>query len=115
MIRPVLSIVSGYCVVTGLDTITNDPKASLRRPSMWTCVFINDDYTPMIFVTQLLMEIFNQSQSDAHAIMLRVHHEGKASVGRYPKEIALLKADQCMAIAAAYQYPLQVIPSATNS
>jgi ATP-dependent Clp protease adaptor protein ClpS len=97
--------------MTELNTIINNAKPSLRRPSMWTCVFINDDYTPMVFVTQILIEVFNQSKNDADAIMMRVHQDGKASVGRYPKEIALLKADQAIAVAISYQYPLQVIPT----
>jgi ATP-dependent Clp protease adaptor protein ClpS len=93
-----------------IDTLTSvSPK--LQRPSMWTCVFINDDYTPMEFVTQILIELYNQSRSDAEAITLRVHLEGKSPVGSYPKDIAILKADQTIGAAVAYQYPLQVIPA----
>jgi ATP-dependent Clp protease adaptor protein ClpS len=93
-----------------IDTITST-GTKLQRPSMWTCVFINDDYTPMEFVTQILIELFHQAKSDAEAITLRIHQEGKSAVGHYPKDIAILKADQTLGAAFVHQYPLQVIPT----
>ena len=86
-------------------------RTELQRPSMWTCVFLNDDYTPMQFVTEILVELFHQSRSDAEEITMRIHHEGKSPVGRFPKDIAFLKTDQTISAATAYQYPLQVIPT----
>lgn len=87
------------------------PKAVLKRPPMYTCVFVNDDYTPMAFVVEMLISIFNQRLTDAEAIMLKVHKEGKASVGVYPKDIAIHKADETISVARKREYPLQVIPT----
>ena len=92
-----------------IDTVVK-PVTKLQRPAMWTCVFLNDDYTPMAFVTQVLIELFNQSRSDAEAITINIHTKGKSAVGSYPKEIAHLKADLTQGAARAYEYPLQVIP-----
>ena len=92
---------------TVFDTST---KPILRRPSMWTAVFVNDDFTPMQFVVQVLAMYFNQSFQDAQRIMLTVHTKGKASVGRYTYEVASHKADQTMLLAALSQHPLLVYP-----
>jgi ATP-dependent Clp protease adaptor protein ClpS len=77
---------------------------------MWTVVFLNDDYTPMVFVIQLLQLIFHKSAVEAEEIMLRVHREGMARVGYYTREIACHKADQAMGLASFAQHPLQVVP-----
>jgi ATP-dependent Clp protease adaptor protein ClpS len=91
------------------DTVTNT-TTQLQRPSLWTVLFLNDDYTPMAFVVQILTVIFHQSADDAQRIMLRVHQEGKARVGAYTYEVASHKTDQTMLLATMMQHPLQVYP-----
>ena len=92
------------------DSVTQT-RTALKRPSMWTCVFVNDDYTPMGFVIETLMEFFHLARAEAETITLEVHSRGKSAVGSFPKEIAQHKADQVMAAAAWRQFPLQVIPT----
>jgi ATP-dependent Clp protease adaptor protein ClpS len=92
------------------DVTTAMPRTALQRPAMWTCKFLNDDFTPMVFVIRILMEIFNQSRETAEAITRKIHETGMALVGSYPKDIAHLKCYQTVAIAQKQQYPLQVIP-----
>ena len=82
----------------------------LQPPSMWTVVFFNDDYTPMRFVIQMLVTIFHKSTEDAQRITFAIHHEGRAQVGSYTREVASHKADQVMWLANASQHPLQVYP-----
>lgn len=94
---------------TVFDTTT---KTNLRRPAMWTVILVNDDYTPMQFVVQVLVGVFNQSIEDAQRIMLTVHNQGKASVGSYTYEVASHKADQTMLLASISQHPLLVYPEA---
>jgi ATP-dependent Clp protease adaptor protein ClpS len=79
---------------------------------MYTCLFLNDDYTPMVFVIQVLTGVFNLSVDDATAIMLKIHIEGKANVGSYTFEVASHKADVSMALARQNQFPLLVSPEA---
>ena len=92
---------------TGFDTTT---KTSLRRPAMWTVILVNDDFTPMLFVVQVLVAIFNQSVADANRIMLAVHNQGKANVGSYTYEVASHKTDETMLLAVISQHPLLVYP-----
>jgi len=84
-------------------------KTRLKRPSMWTVVFLNDDYTPMSFVVQVLMTVFNQTPSAAQQIMMTVHTRGVAKVGHYTREIADQKVYETMRLAAVEQHPLHVV------
>lgn len=90
---------------TASDTAT---VTALQMPSMWTVVFLNDDFTPMQFVIHLLMSLFHKSSSEAGQITMEIHQEGRARVGVYTREVACNKADRAMAMASMAQHPLQV-------
>lgn len=77
---------------------------------MWTVVFLNDDFTPMQFVVQILVTLFHKAPDDAQRIMLLIHHEGSARVGSYTREVANHKVEQTMLTAYLVQHPLQVYP-----
>ncbi len=82
---------------------------ALDNPPMWHVIFLNDDFTPMDFVIEILIGVFNHSEAEATEIMLQVHHEGHAIAGTYVWEVAETKADQTMMIAQTQEYPLKVI------
>ena len=92
---------------TLLDTTT---KTDVRAPAMWTVVFLNDDFTPMQFVTHILVAIFHKSADEAEQITLAIHHEGRARVGSYTREVASNKAERAMLMAVLAEHPLQVFP-----
>ena len=81
------------------DTVETARVTKVQKPPMYTVVFLNDDYTPMVFVVHLLHTIFHKSLEEAQQIMLRVHREGAAKVGSYTCEVANHKADQAMGLA----------------
>ena len=56
-------------------------KTELKFPSRYNVVLINDDYTPMDFVIQLLIEIFNRSINEAKDITMQIHENGKGIAG----------------------------------
>lgn len=89
---------------TGLVTKTR-PKT--RRPSMYKVLLLNDDYTPMIFVVEILMRYFNKTQEDATRIMLDVHQNGVGVCGVYTFEVAETKVTQVIDMARRNQHPLQ--------
>jgi ATP-dependent Clp protease adaptor protein ClpS len=91
------------------DTVVKK-KTALKPPSMWTVVFLNDDFTPMEFVVHVLVTVFHKTVDEATQIMLLVHQQGKARVGSYTCEIATEKADRTMLLAVMSQHPLQVFP-----
>ena len=74
---------------------------------MYKVFLLNDDYTPMDFVIQILEIFFNKSPEDATNIMLQVHKSGVGLCGVYTFEIAETKVAQVMATARQAQHPLQ--------
>ena len=77
-----------------------------KRPSLYNVVLLNDDFTPMNFVVQILSDLFLQSYEDAMATMLEIHHHGRGIAGTYTKEIATEKSEDTMKIAKINKYPL---------
>ena len=81
-------------------------KTKLQKPKRHRVLLHNDDYTPMFFVVQVLLFVFNKSESDAQAIMLHAHTKGYAVAGVYTFEVAETKVDETMTHASEAQYPL---------
>lgn len=86
--------------------ITETSKPALKRPSLYKVVMMNDDFTPMDFVVEVLMSFFALTEEKATQVMLTVHTEGKAVCGVYTRDIAETKAAQVNQYAAECQHPL---------
>jgi len=83
-----------------------EAKPRLKRPPLYRVVLLNDDYTPMEFVVQVLQSIFGMDRSTATRIMLEVHTKGKGVCGVYTFEIAETKVAQVVSLAEQHQHPL---------
>ena len=83
------------------------PKAKTKRPSMYKVLLLNDDYTPMEFVVEVLMGIFKKSPEEATRIMLHVHQHGVGVCGVFTFEVAETKVTQVLDAARQNQHPLQ--------
>ena len=83
------------------------PRTRTKRPSMYKVLLLNDDYTPMEFVVEVLVRIFNKSSEDATRIMLHVHQHGVGVCGVFTYEVAETKVAQVMDAARQAQHPLQ--------
>jgi len=70
---------------------------------------LNDDYTPAMFVIEVLQQVFDQSQTAAYSTMLRVHHGGDACCGTFPSAIARSKIAETIGLARVRQYPLHCV------
>lgn len=81
-------------------------KAGLPPP-FYQVVMLNDDFTPMDFVVEVLQHYFYKSLEEATLVMLQIHHEGKGICGVYPKDIAQTKIELVMSAARKAQHPLQ--------
>ena len=82
-------------------------REETREPSMYKVLLLNDDYTTMEFVVQILMLVFNKSMEAATRIMLNVHRKGVGLCGVYPFEIAETKVDTVLALARENEFPLK--------
>lgn len=59
-------------------------KPALKRPARYRVVLLNDDYTPMDFVVDVLMKFFGMNEEKATQVMLLVHTQGKLYAGYIP-------------------------------
>lgn len=84
-------------------------KAKIEEPLQFQVIFFNDDFTTTDFVVSVLMVVFNKSQAEATALMLKVHHEGSAVVGIYSFDMAMSKANRATSIARHEGFPLKII------
>lgn len=88
------------------DLAVEEAKPKLKPPSMYKVWMLNDDYTPMDFVVEILEDFFNMGREQATRVMLVVHTEGKAVCGIFPQDIAETKATQVVEYARENQHPL---------
>ncbi len=90
----------------GIGVVEELAKPELKEPSMYKVVLLNDDYTPMEFVVEILQMFFNLNREKATQIMLAVHTTGKGTCGIYTRDIAETKSAQVNQYAQDNQHPL---------
>jgi len=83
-----------------------DSKPELKKPPLYKVVLLNDDYTPMEFVVEVLEVFFRMNREQATHVMLTVHTKGKGVCGIYTRDIAETKAAQVNQYARDNQHPL---------
>ena len=84
-------------------------SARLAPPPMYQVILLNDDYTPMEFVVNILERVFAKTPEQAEQLMLKVHYEGRAVCGVYPRDIAATKVEIVRQLAQSRQHPLQCV------
>lgn len=96
--------------------IRHKEEASLAEESMATTppplfrvLLLNDDYTPMDFVVNVLERIFHLDRERATVVMLKVHNEGVGLAGVFTRDIAEAKVQQVLRLARNHQHPLQCV------
>jgi ATP-dependent Clp protease adaptor protein ClpS len=82
-------------------------KQETKKPELYKVVLLNDDYTTMDFVIEVLETIFNKQPAEAFRIMMMVHTQGKGLCGVYPHEVAETKVDAVMEAARDNGFPLR--------
>lgn len=89
-----------------LDLAVEEARPKIKRPPLYRVVLLNDDFTPMEFVVDILESIFGMERTRATQVMLEVHTKGKGICGVYNFEIAETKVAQVMGLAKQHQHPL---------
>jgi ATP-dependent Clp protease adaptor protein ClpS len=82
-------------------------KVRTEKPSLYKVYILNDDFTPMDFVVDVLETIFNKGHEEALRIMLHVHHKGSGLCGVFTHDVAETKVSLVLRAARAAQHPLQ--------
>jgi ATP-dependent Clp protease adaptor protein ClpS len=83
-----------------------ESKPELKRPPLFKVVLINDDYTPMEFVVEVLEVFFRMNREQATHVMLTVHTQGKGVCGIFTRDIAETKSAQVNQYARENEHPL---------
>ncbi len=96
-------------MATKQESTTLLEKSKTKPPKLYKVVLLNDDYTTMEFVVEVLQTIFGMNRERATQVMLKVHQEGSAVCGIYPKDIAETKVDQVLAFARQHEHPLRCV------
>ncbi len=84
-------------------------STKLKQPPLFKVILLNDDYTSMDFVVDVLITIFHKEVEEAIDIMFSVHEKGRGVCGIYTKEIAETKVMQVSDLANEYEFPLRAI------
>ncbi len=82
-------------------------KPKLKKPRLYKVVLVNDDYTPMEFVVNILRHVFAMQEQEAISLMLIVHKSGRGVCGLFTREIAEMKVRDVLAVAKREGHPLQ--------
>lgn len=89
---------------TGL--VVEEAAPEVKQPPLYQVVLLNDDYTPMHFVVEVLERFFRMDRESATRVMLEVHMKGKGVCGVFTYEIAETKVAQVLGFSREHQHPL---------
>jgi ATP-dependent Clp protease adaptor protein ClpS len=88
------------------DLAVQQTTPALAKPPLYKVIILNDDYTPMDFVVEILENFFYMDREQATRIMLTIHTDGHAVAGIYTRDIAETKAAQVIDYAQDNEHPL---------
>lgn len=86
--------------------ISTKEEVSVKKPSDFAVILMNDDYTPMEFVVEVLRDIFGKNEAQAESVMMEIHTKGQGVAGVYNFDIAETKAVQVVDLARKQDFPL---------
>ncbi|MDC9714939.1 MAG: ATP-dependent Clp protease adapter ClpS [Gammaproteobacteria bacterium] len=92
-----------------LETSTKTAKPKLKKPKRFQVFLLNDDYTAMDFVVEVLQQFFAKTEETAHAIMLKIHIDGEGACGIYSHDVAQTKVSQVIDFARKNEQPLMCV------
>ena len=82
-------------------------KQETKKPELFKVLLLNDDYTTMEFVIEILENVFNKAPAEAYRIMMAVHTQGQGLCGVYPFEVAETKVATVLDLARSNGFPLR--------
>jgi len=86
--------------------VVAEAAPKVKRPPLFQVILLNDDYTPMEFVVDILERFFSMSRTNATRVMLEIHSKGKGVCGTFTHDIAETKVAQVTTYARDHQHPL---------
>jgi ATP-dependent Clp protease adaptor protein ClpS len=86
-----------------------DTEIEIEEPKKYKVILLNDNYSTVDFVIQVLMQIFKKNLEEATTITMNIHEQGKGICGVYTYEIAQTKVAQVRTNARKAEFPLKAI------
>ena len=96
------------------QVISKISKQKLKIPNRFDVLIINDDYTSMDFVVDVLKRFFHKEFLAAEAIMLKIHIDGEAVCGTYSFDVAQTKVSQVIEYSRKNDQPLMSVLREVN-
>lgn len=87
--------------------LESEGELLIKEPEQFKVILLNDDYTSMDFVIEVLMSIFHKTYQEAEKIMLDIHRMDRGICGVYVYEVAETKIMQVSRLAREHGYPLK--------
>ena len=91
------------------QVVSKTSKKKLKTPKRFDVILLNDDYTTMEFVVEVLRQFFHKESLDAEAIMLKIHIDGEAVCGTYSYDVAQTKVTQVIDYSRQNEQPLMCV------
>ena len=91
------------------QVVSKTSKQKLKTPKRFNVILLNDDYTTMEFVVEVLQQFFNKEFKAAEAIMLKIHIDGEAVCGTYSYDVAQTKVTQVIDYSRQNEQPLMCV------
>jgi len=91
------------------DAVKERVQPKKDEPTQYKVVLLNDNYTTMEFVIQILEHVFQQSPAEAYRVMMHVHVNGRGVAGVYPWEVAETKVETVTSLAKQAGFPLKAV------
>jgi ATP-dependent Clp protease adaptor protein ClpS len=88
------------------DLAVQEAKPKLKRPPLYKVILLNDDFTPMDFVVEVLKTFFGMNEEKATQVMLHVHTRGIGVCGVFSKDVAETKVRLVNDYSRQHQHPL---------
>lgn len=89
------------------DAVLERTKQQTKEPELYRVLLLNDDYTTMDFVVEILESVFHKAPAEAYRIMMAVHTQGQGLCGVYPFEVAETKVATVVDLARGNGFPLR--------
>lgn len=89
-----------------------EAKPRVAEPPKYMVMLLNDDYTPMDFVVDVLQRFFKMDRTKSTRVMLEVHTKGRGVCGTFTAQIAETKVAQVNGYARQHQHPLLCVMEA---
>lgn len=91
------------------EHVLDEQATRTKPPPLYKVMLLNDDFTPMDFVINVLERFFHKDRERATQIMLQVHRDGVGIAGVFTRDVAATKVEQVLSYARQHQHPLQCV------